>query len=199
MFDNILRRVRLEVELLVLVAVLSIAVSSLLIADAGIALRVEKYDLASTAVRILELIFDVVWLTFSSKFIVEINRLRRKHFFFHFVHKLERLEDEQKKTKATELVRDMMAFYRAYYLKVKAVMALAIAVSFSIIVAIAYLWLYGRMSFWEAFFRWALSSFMLLIASTLYIHVHINWGRKLLKLKNAEKKLSEMLGGPIEA
>jgi len=198
-FDNVLKKVRFEVELLVVVAIFSLVSASLLIADAASSFVVEKYGVALTVVRISQLIFGVGWLFLSIKFIVEINRLRRKHFFFYYVHRLERLEEEQKKSKATELVRDLVAFYRSYYLKVMTVLALAIVAGFVILVAAAYLLLCGYMSFWVAVFRWVLDSCMLLVASALYVHVHRSWGRKLLRVKDAEKKLSEMLGGPIEA
>jgi len=197
-FDKILRKVRFEVELLVLVAIFSLVSSSLLITDAAIALIMEQYGLALTVIRMGELIFALIWLSFSLKIIVEINKLRKKHFFFNFVHRLERLGEAEKKTKATELVRDIVAFYRGYYRKVMAVLTLAIAVGFLIAVVATYLLLYGYMSFWVAVFRWILDSFMLLVASALYVHVHRSWGRKLLKVKDAERKLSDMLGGPIE-
>jgi len=197
-FDKILRKVRFEVELLVLVAIFSLVSSSLLITDAAIALIMEQYGLALTVIRTGELIFALIWLSFSLKIIVEINKLRKKHFFFNFVHRLERLGEAEKKTKATELVRDIVAFYRGYYRKVMAVLTLAIAVGFLIAVVATYLLLYGYMSFWVAVFRWILDSFMLLVASALYVHVHRSWGRKLLKVKDAERKLSDMLGGPIE-
>jgi len=198
-FDNVLKKMRFEVELLVIVAIFSLVSASLLIADATSSFVIEKYGVALTVVRISQLTFGVGWLFLSIKFIVEINRLRRKHFFFYYVHRLERLEEEQKKSKATELVRDLVAFYRSYYLKVMTVLALAIVAGFVILVAAAYLLLCGYMSFWVAVFRWVLDSCMLLVASALYVHVHRSWGRKLLRVKDAEKKLSEMLGGPIEA
>ncbi|MFN3621956.1 MAG: hypothetical protein ACK4TI_03610 [Nitrososphaerales archaeon] len=199
MFDELLKRIRLEVELLAMVAVLSIGMSSLLIADAAVAFGAEKYFL-SLAVRVFELAFAAVWVSFSVKFVKEVNKLRRKHHYFYFMHirKLKKIKDEQKRAETAELVRDLVAFYRSYYLKVKAIMALAIAVSFSIILVVAYLWLYGYMSFWDAFFRWLLNSSILLIASIIYVYVHRSWGRKLLKLTDAEKKLSQMLGEPFE-
>ena len=129
---------------------------------------------------------------------VNIYRLRRKHFKISFLLKQKRLEDEQKKSEASELVRDMVAFYRSYYVKIIAILALAIIVSLIIFVAVAYLLLSGYMLLWEAIFRWMLDSIMLLVASAVYVYIHRSWGGKLLKVKDAEKKLSEMLGGPIE-
>jgi len=194
MFDVILRKVRFEVELLMLVVIFSTGLSSFLITDAVISLIIEKYGLGLIVIRICQLIFAVVWLSFSLEFIVEVNRLRKKHFFFYFVRRLEKLGEEEKKTNATELVMDMVAFYRGYYVKVLAIMVVAIAVSFLIVVAVTYLLLFGYMSFWVAVFRWALNSLMLLVASVIYLYVHKSWGKKLLKVKDAEKKLSEMLG-----
>jgi len=194
-----LKKMRFEVELLVIVAIFSLVSASLLIVDAAISFVLEKYGVGLTVVRISQLIFGVGWLFLCLKFIVEINRLRRKHFFFYYVHRLERLEEEQKKSKATELILDLVAFYRSYYLKVVTVLALAIVAGFVILVAAVYLLICGYMSFWVAVFRWILDSSMLLVASALYVYVHRSWGRKLLRVKDAEKKLSEMLGGPIEA
>ena len=199
MFDKILRKVIFEVELLVLVMAFSLVLSLHLIVDASIAISVERYSLALTAVRVCELIFALMLLFLSIRVIAETYRLRRKHFKISSLLKLNRLEEEQKKSAASELVRDMMAFYRGYYMKVVVISALAIAVSFLIFVAVVYLLLNGYMSFWEAVSRWMLSSLMLLVASVVYVYVHKSWGRKLLKVKDAEKKLSEMLGGPIEA
>jgi len=199
MFDKILRRVIFEVELLVLVMVFSLVLSLHLIVDASIALSVERYGLALTAARVCELTFALMWSFLSIKIIVETYRLRRKRFRISSLLKLNRLEDEQKKSEVTELVRDIIAFYRGYYTKVIAILTLAFVVSFLIFAAVAYLLLTGYMTFWEAVFRWMLSSLMLLVASAVYVYVHRSWGRKLSKVKDAEKKLSEMLGEPIEA
>jgi len=199
MFDRILRKAWFEVELLVLVGVFSLCASSLLIADAGLALGMEKHSLALIVLRMLELIFGVMWLFLSLRMTLEINRFRRKYFSIFFLLKRGRLEEEQKRSEAAELVRDMVAFYRGYYRRVLAVLGLAITVGFLIVVAAVYLLLYGYMSFWEAIFRWTLSSLMLLSASALYVYVHRGWGRRLLRVKDAEEKLSELLGGPIEA
>ena len=198
MFDKVLKKAWLEIELLVLVTVFSLVVSSLVIADAGIALGMEKYNL-TFAVRAFELVFAVVWLSISIKMTLEINKFRRKYFRPFFLLKHGKLDEEQKKSEATELVRDLVAFYRGYYRIVMTVLGLAIAVGLSIVVAAFYLLLNGYMSFWEAAFRWILSSVMLLMASGFYVHVHGSWGRKLLRIKDAEKRLSEMLGGPLEA
>jgi hypothetical protein len=199
MFDRVLRKAWLETELLFLITLFSLSASSLVIADAGIALGIEKYNLTSVAARALELVFAVVWLSISTKAIMEINKFRRKHFRTIFLLRHERLKEEQKKGEATELVRDLVAFYRGYYRRAIAVLGLAIAAGLSIIVAASILVAYGYMSFWEAVFRWILSSAMLLTASGFYVYVHRSWGRKLLRIRDAEKGLSEMLGGPIEA
>lgn len=199
MFDEILRKVRFEVELLILVAIFSLSLPSLLIADAAIALGTEQYGLGLTAIRLGELIFAFMWLFLSLKIIVEIRRLRKRHFKIFFLRKLEGMDEEQKKSEASELVRVIVAFYRGYYTNVSALLTLSIAVSSLIVVAVAYLLLNGYMTFWVAVFRWMLSSLMLLVASAIYVYLHRSWGRKLLKVKDAEKKLSDMLGGPIEA
>ena len=193
MFDGILRKAWFEVELLVLVGVFSASASLLLIADAGIGLGLEKDGLALIAVRMVELIFAVMWLFLSLKLTSEINKFRRKYF------RRGRLEEEERRSEAVELVRDTVAFYRGYYGRVMAVLGLAIIMGFLIATAAVYLLLYGYMSFWVAVFRWVLSSLMLLVASAIYVHIHRGWGRRLLKVKDAETKLSEMLGGPIEA
>jgi len=198
MFDKILKKIIFEVELLVLVIIFCHILSLHLIVDASIALSIERYGLALTAVRMCEFIFALIWLSFSIKMSVNIYRLRRKHFKISFLLKQKRLEDEQKKSEASELVRDMVAFYRSYYVKIIAILALAIIVSLIIFVAVAYLLLSGYMLLWEAIFRWMLDSIMLLVASAVYVYIHRSWGGKLLKVKDAEKKLSEMLGGPIE-
>jgi len=198
MFDKILRKVIFETELLVLVMVFCILLSSHLIVDASIALSVEQYGLALTAIRVCELIFALTWLSFSIKMSVDIYRLRRKHFKISPLLKQKRLEEEQKKSAASELVMDMVAFYRSYYAKIIAILTLAIAVSSLIFIAVVYLLLNGYMSFWAAVFRWMLNSLMLLVASAVYVYIHRSWGRKLLKVKDSEKKFSELLGGPIE-
>lgn len=183
------------------VVIFSLSLSSLLIVDAAVmfVLRAGQYGLALIAFRICEFTFALIWLFLSINMTLEINKFRRKYFRTFFLRKLKRLEEEQKKSAAIELVRNMMAFYRGYYTRVVAVLTPAIAVGFSIFAAVAYMFLYGYMPFWEAIFRWMLSSVMLLGASAFYVYVHRNWGRKLLKVKDSEKKLSEILGGPIEA
>jgi hypothetical protein len=193
MFDRVLKRVRFEVELLVLVVSVSIACSAWLITDASISLAVEYRNWALMALRLLEIAFGALWIFFSARMSREMMTLRRKHFKVIFP-----LREEQKKSVATESVRDMLAFYRGYYRWVAAVLVLAVAVGLSTVLATALLLFSGSMALWEAVFRWGINSSVLLIASALYMHVHRSWGRKLLKVQDAEKKLSELLGGPIE-
>jgi len=199
MFDTTLKKAWYEVELLVLVVVSSLGVCSLVIADASIALVIERENLYMFAARALELSFGVVWLLLLVKMILEINRFRKKYFKTFYLLRLRRLAEEQKKSETARLVRDLVAFYRTHYRRVLAILVLAIAIGVFISIATAYLLLYGYMSVWVAVFRWILNSAMLLVASAFYTYVHRSWGRKLLKVKDAESKLSEILGGPLEA
>jgi len=198
MFDEVLRKLRFKMELLALVVTFSLSVSIFLIADATIGLVAEQYGLALTVLRVFELVLAVEWLVLSANMTWEINWLRKTLYRIYFLRKSERLNEEQKKSETTELVRSMIGFYRDNYLKFTAVVALAIGVSFLIVMTVTYLLLIGSMSFWVAVGRWAINSSMLLTASVLYVYVHRDWRKKLLKVKGAEKKLSEMLGGPIE-
>ena len=198
MFDEVLRKLRFKMELLALVVTFSLSVSIFLIADATIGLVAEQYGLALTVLRVFELVLAVEWLVLSANMTWEINWLRKTLYRIYFLRKSERLNEEQKKSETTELVRSMIGFYRDNYLKFTAVVALAIGVSFLIVMTATYLLLIGSMSFWVAVGRWAINSSMLLTASVLYVYVHRDWRKKLLKVKGAEKKLSEMLGGPIE-
>jgi len=97
------------------------------------------------------------------------------------------------------LIRDVVAFYRGYYKRTIAMLMLAAVIGSSIVATSTYLLLYGYMSFWEAVFRWGIDSLMLLSVCALYVYVHKSWGRKLLKIKDAEKKFSKILGGHVEA
>jgi len=198
MFDEVLRKLRFKMELLALVVTFSLSVSIFLIADATIGLVTEQYGLALTVLRVFELVLAVKWLVLSANMTREINWLRKTFYRIYFLRNSERLDEEQKKSETTELVRSMIGFYRDNYLKFTAVVTLAIGVSFLIVMTVTYLLLIGSMSFWVAVGRWAINSSMLLTASVLYVHVHRDWRKKLLKVKEAEKKLSEMLGGPIE-
>jgi hypothetical protein len=197
-FDKVLGKARSEVELLTLVGVSSLVLSSFLLVDAALALRVEQYGLTLIVLRAGELIFAGIWLHLTGRFIQDINKLRKKYFKTFYLWKLQRLDEEKKKSEATELVRDMVAFYRENYVKVKATLSFAIGIGLLVITAVIYLLSYGYISFWEAIFRWMLQSLMLLVAAVLYLHIHRNWGRKLLKVQDSEKKFQEILGGPIE-
>ncbi|MDH5753907.1 MAG: hypothetical protein OEY95_01685 [Candidatus Bathyarchaeota archaeon] len=194
-----MRKARFEMVLLTLVAVSSLSMSIFLIADATIGLIVEQYGLALAVLRVFELVFAVTWLFLSTSMNREINWLRKTLYTIYALRKSEGLDEEQKKSETSELVRNMIGFYRDNYLKFAVVLTFAIAVSFSIVLTVAYLLLYGSMSFWVAVFRWAINSSILLITSVLYAYIHRGWRRKLLKVKEAERKLSEMLGGLIEA
>jgi len=199
MLDEVLRKARFEMVLLTLVAAFSLSLSIFLIADATIGLITERYGLALTALRVFELVFAVTWLFLSTSMNREINWLRKTLYTMDCMLKSEGLDEEQKKSETSELVRNIISFYRDNYLKFTVVLTLAMVVSFSIVLTVAYLLLYDSMSFWVAVFRWAINSSILLITSVLYAYIHKGWRRKLLKVKDAEKKLSEMLGGPIEA
>jgi hypothetical protein len=199
MFDEVLRKLRFETELLALVVAFSLPVSLFLIADAAIGLVVERYGSTLTVLKVFELAFAVTWLFLSTSTYREINQFRKTYYKAYSLHKSEGLDEEQKRSEAAELVRNIMGFYRDNYLKFSVILTLAIAISFLVITEASYLVLYGSMSFWVAVFRWAFNSLMLLIVSVLYVYVYRGWRRKLLKVKDAERKLSEILGGPIES
>jgi hypothetical protein len=198
MSDEVLRKLRFDMELLGLVVSFSLTLSLFLITDATIGLIAEQHGLALTVLRAFELVFAVAWLFLSLNVTREINWLRGTHYRIYFLRKSEGLDEEQKKSETTELVRNIVGFYRDNYLKFATVMMFAVGVSFLIVIAVAFLLLYGSISFWVAVGRWAFGSSILLTTSVLYVYIHRSWRRKLLKVKDAEKKLSEMLGGPIE-
>jgi hypothetical protein len=199
MFDKVLRRVCYELALLGLVVSFSLASASWLIADAGISLSGEHYNWVLMAFRLFELAFGGLWIAFSAHMYREIVAFRRKHARIFQLHRMERNEEEPKRSIVTESVRDILAFYRGYYKRVTAVLALGIAVGVSVALAVTLLVFWGKMSVGEAVFRWGINSCMLLIVSILYVYLHRNWGRKLLKVEDAERKFSEILGGPVEA
>jgi membrane protein implicated in regulation of membrane protease activity len=199
MSDEVLRKVTFETELLALVVTSSLTLSMFLIADATIGLIVEHYGLTLTALRVFELVFAVTWLVFSVSMFREINWLRKTRYRIFFLRKSEELDEEQKKSETTELIMNIIGFYRDNYLKFAVVVTLAIGVSLLIVMTVTFLLFTGSMSLWVAVFRWAVNSFMLMIASVLYVYIHRSWRRKLLKVKEAEKKFLEMLGGPVEA
>jgi protein-S-isoprenylcysteine O-methyltransferase Ste14 len=199
MLDEVLRKAWIETELLTLVLTFSLTVSVFLIADAIIGLMGEQYGLALTVLRAFELVFAVGWLFLSIHMILGINWLRKTHYRIFFMRKHEKLEEEQKKSEITELIRNMIGFYRDNYLKFTAIVMLAVSVSFLIVMTATYMLLVGSMSIWVAVGRWAINSTMLLTASVLYAYVHRSWGRKLLRVREVEKELLKMLGGSIEA
>lgn len=199
MFDDFWKKARFEMELLALVVTFSLTLSMLLLADATIGSILEHYGLTLTVLRMFELVFAVTWLVFSMSMYREINWLRKTHYRTFSLRMSEGLDEEQKKSETAELVRSIMGFYRYNYSKFTAVLTLAMGVSFLILMAVTYLLLIGSMSFWVAVGRWAINSSMLLIVTVLSVYIHRSWRRKLLRVKEAEKKLSEMLGGRIEA
>lgn len=199
MLEDFWKKARFEMELLSLIVMFSLPLSIFLLADAAIGLISEHYGLALIVLRTFELVFAVAWLVFSMSMFREINWLRKTHFRAFGICMSEGLDEEKKKSETTELVRNIVGFYRDNYSKFTAVLMLALGVSLLILVTVTYLLLVGSMPFWAAVGRWAINSFMLLIVSVLSVYIHRNWHRKLLKVKEAEKELSEMLGGPIEA
>jgi membrane protein implicated in regulation of membrane protease activity len=199
MFDKVLRGVYYESVVLWLVVSFSLVSASWLVTDAGISLSAEHYGWALMAFRLFELTFGALWVAFLAQMLREIRALRGKHLRIFQLHRLEKNEEEQKRSIATESVRDMLAFYRSYYKRVTAVLAVGIVVGVSVALTVTLLLFWGKMSVWEAVFRWGINSCMLLIVSILYIHLHRSWGRKLLKVEDAERKFSEILGGPVEA
>jgi hypothetical protein len=199
MFEDFWKKARFEMKFLAMIVAFSLPLSMLLLADAAVGLVSEHYGLLLTVLRTFELVFAVAWMLFSTSMYREINWLRKTHYRAFSIRMLEGLDEEQKKSETTELVRNIVGFYRGNYSKFTAVLMLGVAVGFSILVTVTYLLLVGSMWFWVAVSRWAINSSMLLIVSVLSVYVHRSWHRKLLRVKEAEKELSEMLGGPIEA
>jgi membrane protein implicated in regulation of membrane protease activity len=199
MFDEIQRKLRFELELFALVIAFSLPVSLFLMTDAIIGLVLEQYNLALALLRSFELLFAVMWLLLSTSMYRKINWLRRTHYRIYFLQKSEELDIGQKKSEIAELARNIVGFYRDNYVKFTVIIVFALGISFSILMTATYLLLAGSISFWVGISRWVVPSSILLITSVLYAYIHRGWRRKLLKVKDAEKRLSEMLGGSIEA
>jgi hypothetical protein len=204
MNDKVLRKLRMEVELLIFVATMSIVLSAFMILDVSVVFTgFWQHGALISLLRICEFVLAIGWLLLSTKFSFDVQRLRKRHFrlvWYGFqIGFAPKLEEKQKEGDVAEIVRDMVAFYRTYYREVKVILALAIIASFSIIAVATYSVLYENLPFWDVFYRWLINVFLLLGATALYIYIHRSWGAKLSKVKDAEKRLSEMLGGPIEA
>jgi hypothetical protein len=199
MFDHVLKKLRSEVTLLLMVATFSIALSIFLVADSTLGLAIEQYGLPLTVLRVLELVFAITWLLLSISMAWGVNRLSKTLYKICSLNASKGSDEEQIKDEISESVRTLIAFYRDNYLKINVVVTFALTVSFLIILTVSLLLLIGSMSFWVAVFRWAVNSSMLLILSAFYVHISRGWRRKLLKVRDAEKKFSEILGEPIEA
>jgi hypothetical protein len=199
MLGNVLGRIRSETVLLSLIIVLSITSSVILMSDAMIGLATERYGLSLTVLRALELTFASTWFLLSMNITRQSNRLRKTLHRLYSQSTLSGVEEEQKKGEIAKLVRDLIVFYRDNYFKFAVMTILATGVSFSIILTVTYLLLSGSMTIWVAAFRWGVNSSMLLAVSTVYAVIHRSWGEKLSKIKDAEKRLLGILGGPIEA
>jgi hypothetical protein len=198
-FEEFWKKARFEMELLSLSVTFSLPLSMLLLADAAVGLVSEHYGLLLIMLRTFELALAVAWLIFSLNMFRDVNWLRKTHYRAFSICRSEGLDEEQKKSETSELVRNIVGFYRDNCSKFTAVLMLAFGVSFLILVTVTYLRLVGSMPFWVAVGRWAIGSSMLLIVSVLAVYIRRNWHGKLLRVKEAEKELSEMLGGPIEA
>jgi len=61
-----------------------------------------------------------------------------------------------------------------------------------------YMSVYGLSSLEENIFHLSVAIFALLIPSITFIYVGRNWGRKLLKIREEEKKLERFFGETIE-
>jgi uncharacterized membrane protein len=147
------------------------------------------FGLTITIVRILELVVGILWLLLTLKLLHEFLKIgnKRKHLFWFYRKGI-------KDGEVSGIMRDLIAFYRGYYKDIRVLLIFSFLTGLAMITSGVYA-IHSRTIPVEEFLFLLLIGILILTYSLLtFRYINKKWGRKLLKIKNEEKILSDFLG-----
>ena len=187
MSRDILKKVRHELGLLLMILAISLGISSAMVSDGARAFGV-LWEISSflTVIKISEFIVGLPWLFLTLKIFREYVMIgrRHKHIFF-------KLEEERE---VSRLLRDLIAFYRGYYGKIRTILLLSVLIGLSMIVSAIYSICLGLIETEEFYFYLLIGTVTSAFSLTAFLFIREKWGKKLLKIKSEERILQDFLG-----
>ncbi len=188
-----------EVGLLLLLSAVSVALAAVMVGNGSRAFTgFQLPSLGALAPAIAEFAVGLLWLVVAVSVLRPVSALLRK--YRPAIRRRRRAWNpaaEGERTDIAKLARDLVALYRGSYTWVTVAVALATAVSVTLLAGIAVMFLTGSGGVGDLAFGVFVYGFTLFAPAVLYLYVHRRWGRRLLKAKDAEKNLAELLGGPL--
>jgi len=192
MSEKLLNKVKYELNCVWIVLSVSLVISSLMISDATRSFSANAifgFGLTITIVRILELVVGILWLLLTLKLLHEFLKIgnKRKHLFWFYRKGI-------KDGEVSGIMRDLIAFYRGYYKDIRVLLIFSFLTGLAMITSGVYA-IHSRTIPVEEFLFLLLIGILILTYSLLtFRYINKKWGRKLLKIKNEEKILSDFLG-----
>ncbi len=193
------RREDSEVGLLLLLSAVSLALAAVMLGDGSRAFSGFRIpNLPALAPPIAEFAVGLLWLVVAVNVLRPVSALLKKHR--PSIRRRRRAwnpSDETERTDIARLARDLVALYRGSYAWVLAALVLAMALSVALLALTLAMFLAGSINASDLAFYVFVYGFTLLAPAVLYVDAHRRWGRRLLKAKDAEEDLAELLGGPL--
>jgi hypothetical protein len=192
MSEKLLEKVRFEINCVWVVLSVSLVISSLMISDASRSFSADAifgFGLTIAIVRILELAVGILWLLLTLKLLHEFSKIgkKRKHLFWFY---RKGIEDGE----VSGIMRDLIAFYRGYYKDISVLLIFSFLTGLAMITSGVYA-IHSRTIPVEEFLFLFLMGVLILSYSLLtFWYINKKWGRKLLRIKDEEKILSDFLG-----
>jgi hypothetical protein len=192
MSEKLLNKVKYELNCVWIVLSVSLVISSLMISDATRSFSANAifgFGLTIAIVRILELVVGILWLLLTLKLLHEFLKIgnKRKHLFWFYRKGI-------KDGEVSGIMRDLIAFYRGYYKDIRVLLIFSFLTGLAMITSGVYA-IHSRTIPVEEFLFLLLIGILILTYSLLtFRYINKKWGRKLLKIKNEEKILSDFLG-----
>jgi hypothetical protein len=193
MSKKILEKVRFEVNCVWVVLSVSLVISSLMISDVARSFSANAilgFGLTIAIIRILELAVGVFWLLLMLKLMHEFLKIgkKRRYLFWFYSTGIEGGEE------VSGIMRDLIAFYRGYYKEIRVLLIFSFLTGLAMVTSGVYA-IHSRTIPIEEFLFLLLIGILILTYSLLtFWYINKKWGRKLLRIKNEEKILSDFLG-----
>lgn len=194
MSEDIIRKVRAEATILLIVLSISLGISSAMVGDAAKAFSASvifSLGLVPVTLRILEFVVGLFWLSLTLKVFdefVKIWRKRRKSILIF------RGTYEAHKEEVFGALRDLIAFYRGYYGEVKKLLLLLLFTGLIMITSAVYFIHSSVFTIEEFCFNVSIGIAMIIFSIGSYRFINEKWGKKLLSLESEEKIFKDFLG-----
>jgi hypothetical protein len=193
MSERVLKKVRHEVGCLWVILGVSLAVSSAMISDAARSFSANgifEFGLIIFMARMLEFVAGIFWLLLTLRVMRELLKIRERRKNLFLLRGVVRAVDEE----ISGIMRDLIAFYRGYYGEIRILLMFLFLTGLVMIASEVYAIYLNAIAIEEFLFLLSMGILTLVYSLATLWYISERWGKKLFRIKNEEKILSDFLG-----